>query len=463
MRIPDEVIKELESIVGQENVSTEPAELICYSRDFSFIDVREETLPDVVVWPTTTEQIARIVKLANERRIPVVPRGAGTGECGGAMPIKGGIVLDLFKMNKVLEINTKDMWVLVEPGIVGDKLNAILAKHGFFLPPLPASSEMSTIGGNVATNAAGYRTVKYGSFRNWVMGLEVVLPNGKVIWVGSKTRKTSSGYSLTKLFVGSEGTLGVFTKIMLRIHPLPESRMVLTAHYDTIDKACLTIMDVMAGNIFPSAAEIMDRTSIEAVIRYGIELPKSAAIVIIELDGYKRDVERRLVALKEIVKKNEALGTSIGVAEEEQARLWKGRKAITPALASIKPNVIDEDICVPVSRLLDLFKGIEGISKELNIDIATYGHAGDGDLHPDILFDKRRPEEVERAISAVGRLRELTVELGGTITGEHGIGIRRAEWMYLEHTKEEIEVMKAIKAAIDPNNIMNPGKIFPRG
>lgn len=461
MSPPQEIIRKLEEIVGPENVSVEPAELICYARDFSFIDVKTRSLPDAVVWPTSTEQVAGIVKLANELKIPVIPRGAGTGECGGAMPVKGGIVVDLFKMSRVIELNKVDMWVLVEPGIVGDELNKFLSKHGFFYPPVPASSEMATIGGNVATNAAGYRTVKYGSTSRWVMALEVVLPSGEVIWTGSKTRKTSSGYDLTRLFVGSEGTLGIFTKIMLRIHPLPECRTVLTAHYDSIDDACKTVMDIMSGRIFPSAVEIMDRMSIQAVINYGVELPRAEAIVIVELDGDRDDVERRMKTVKEVLERNRALGVSAGVTEEEQNRLWRGRKSITPALASIKPNVIDEDVCVPVSRLLELFKGIEEISRNLGVDIATYGHAGDGNLHPDILFDKRNPEEVEKAVEAVKMIRGLTIKLGGTITGEHGIGLRRAPSLSMEHSAEAIEAMKALKMALDPNNIMNPGKIFP--
>ncbi len=461
MGAPANLISSLEEIVGPENVSTEPAELICYARDFSFIDVETRSLPDVVVWPTSTRQVAEIVRLANEFKMPIIPRGAGTGECGGAMPVTGGIVVDLFKMDRIIEFNKADMWVLVEPGIVGDKLNMFLAKHGFFYPPVPASSEMSTIGGNVATNAAGYRTVKYGSTSRWVMALEVVLPNGKVIWTGSRTRKTSSGYDLTRLFVGSEGTLGIFTKVMLRIHPLPECRVVLTAHYPSIDDACRTVIDIMSGRILPSAVEIMDRMSIQAVINYGVELPSAEAIVIVELDGGREEVEGRIELVKEVFRRNNALGVDIGVTEEEQKRLWKGRKSITPALASIKPNVIDEDICVPVSKLLELFKGIGEISRELAIDIATYGHAGDGNLHPDVLFDKRKPEEVEKAVEAVKRMRKLTLRLGGTITGEHGIGLRRASSLPMEHSPEALEAMKAIKKALDTNNIMNPGKIFP--
>lgn len=454
------IAKKIEEIVGRENLSTEFTERFCYSRDFSFIDVEAEIMPDVIVWPTSVEQVTQIVKLANQFKIPVVPRGAGTGEHGGAMPIKGGILLDFTKMNKILEIDEENMTCLVEPGIVGDNLSRVLAKHGFFLPPMTASSEACTVGGNAANNSAGYRTVKYGSYRNWVLGLEVVLPNGNVIWTGAKTRKSSSGYDLTRLFVGSEGTLGIFTKIRLRIHPLPECRKVFLAFYNNVNDASKTIVKIMASKIFPSSAEIMDKTSIEAVTRYGIKLPKIGGMVIVELDGNEKDVMERIEQVRNIALQYGAIDTRVGVSAKEDEELWKARKSVTPAFALIRPNVIDEDIAVPVTKLPELFQRIEQLSKELNIDIATYGHAGDGDLHPDILFDQRDSDEVKRAIIAVDKLREITIDLGGTITGEHGIGLRRAPALKMEHSEEEINVMRLIKRVIDPNNIMNPGKIF---
>ena len=454
------IVKRIEEIVGQENLSTELIERFCYSRDFSFVDVEPEVMPDVIVWPTLVEQVSQIVKLANQYELPVVPRGAGTGEHGGAMPIRGGMLLDFTKMNKILEIDQENMTCLVEPGVVLDRLDFVLSKDGFFLPPTPASSGACTIGGCVANNSAGYRTVKYGSFRNWVLALEVILPNGDIIWTGSSTRKTSSGYDLTRLFVGSEGTLGIFTKIRLRIHPLPECRKVFLAFYNNLDDASEAIVKIMASKIFPSSAEIMDRISIEAVARYGIKLPKIGGMTIIELDGGEKDVMERLELVKDITLQCGATETRVGASAEEDAKLWRARKSVTPAFASIKPNVIDEDIAVPVTKLPELFKRIEQLSEELKIDIATYGHAGDGNLHPDILFDQRNPDEVKRAIMAVGKLREITMDLGGTLTGEHGIGLRRAQAMTMEHSDKEINVMRLIKRALDPNNIINPGKMY---
>jgi glycolate oxidase len=291
------------------------------------------------------------------------------------------------------------------------------------------------------------------------MGLEVVLPDGEVTWTGSKTRKTSTGYDLIHLFVGSEGTLGVFTKIRLRIHPLPETRKVFLAYFNNINDACLTIVDVMKSRLYPSSAEIMDKTSIKAVKKYGVPLLERNAMVIIELDGSEIDVKERLKLVEEIVLARGATETRVGASAEEDEELWKGRKEVTPAFAALKPNVIDEDIAIPVSRLPELFERIQKLSKELNIEIATYGHAGDGNLHPDILFDKRDPDETDRAILAVEKLREITIDLGGTITGEHGIGIRRASSMRMEISEEALSIMRKIKRVLDPNNIMNPGKM----
>ncbi len=458
-QIPD-LVKEIEGIVGADSLSTDSTERFCYSRDFSFIDVEPEVMPDVIVWPTSSQQVSQIVRLANQFRVPVVPRGAGTGEHGGAMPIRGGILLDFTKMNKILEIDEANMTCLVEPGVVVDDLGRALAKRGFFLPPSPASSEACTVGGNVANNSAGYRTVKYGSYRNWVLALEVVLPNGEIIWTGSKTRKTSSGYDLTRLFVGSEGTLGIFTGIRLRIHPLPECRKVFLAFYNNVDDASETIVKIMASKIFPSSAEIMDKTSIEAVARYGIKLPKIGGMVVVELDGSEKEVVERLELVRKVALECGAIETRVGASAQEDEELWRARRSVTPAFASIEPNVIDEDIAVPVTNLPELFRRIERLSKELDIEIATYGHAGDGNLHPDILFDQRDPDEVKRAIMAVGKLREITIELGGTLTAEHGIGLRRAQAMTMEHTDEEMNVMRSIKRALDPNDIMNPGKMY---
>jgi len=450
----------ISDFLTEDEFSLELAERYCYVKDVSPIDVSVETLPDVIVWPKTSEQVSNLVKVASEMSIPVIPRGAGSGEAGGSMPVEGGVVIDFTFMKNVLNLDEKNLTCLVEPGIVCDDLNFILKKKGFFLPPVPASSEMATIGGCVANNAGGYRTVKYGSFKNWVMELEVVLPDGDIIRTGAKTRKSSSGYDLTRLYVGSEGTLGVFTKILLRIHPLPQCIRLLTATFDDIIDACDMAVELMSGDIMPSAVEIMDHLSIEAVRNFGVELPRCDSILIVELDGLEVDVEQRLERVRKTALDHKANEVNVGTSEEEINALWKGRKSITPALVAIKPNIIDEDIAVPVANAPELFRHIKKISEDLDIDIATYGHVGDGNLHPDILFDKRNPEEIEKAFRAVEMLREATLSLDGTVTAEHGIGLRRKKYLEMEYGEKEVKIMNQIKLALDPKNIMNPKKIL---
>ena len=458
-----QLVERIKDFLSEDEFSTELAERYTYAKDVSPLDVSGDVLPDVVVWPKTTEQVSSLVKVASEMSVPVVPRGAGSGESGGAMPVEGGVVLDLTFMKKVLKLDAKNLTCLVEPGIVCDDLNFFLRKKGFFLPPVPASSEMATIGGCVANNAGGYRTVKYGSFKNWVMELEVVLPDGDIIRTGAKTRKSSAGYDLTRLYVGSEGTLGIFTKILLRVHPLPPCVRLLTATFDDIQDACGMAVELMSSDIIPSAVEIMDRLSIEAVRNYGVELPRCNAILIVELDGLEVDVDQRMEQVRKIALGQNASEVSIGTSEKEINALWKGRKSITPALVAIKPNIIDEDIAVPVSNVPELFKQLKKISEELGLQIATYGHVGDGSLHPDILFDQRNPEETERAFKSVEMLREATLSLDGTITAEHGIGLRRKKYLEKEYGPKELEIMRRIKRALDPKNIMNPKKILDFG
>ncbi len=457
------LVERIKEFFTEDEFSTELAERFAYAKDVSPLDVSADVLPDVVVWPRTSEQVSNLVKVASEMSVPVVPRGAGSGESGGSMPVEGGVVLDLTFMKKVLDLDEKNLTCLVEPGIVCDDLNLFLKKKGFFLPPVPASSEMATIGGCVANNSGGYRTVKYGSFKNWVMELEVVLPDGDIIRTGAKTRKSSSGYDLTRLYVGSEGTLGIFTKILLRVHPLPQCIRLVTATFDDIIKACDMTVELMSSDIIPSAVEIMDRLSIEAVRNYGVKLPRCDSFLIVELDGFEADVEQRVERVRKMALDCGADEVSVGTSEDEINALWKGRKSITPALVAIKPSIIDEDVAVPVANVPDLFKRLVKIAKDLDIEIATYGHVGDGSLHPDILFDKRNPEEVKKAFRAIEMLREATLSLDGTVTAEHGIGLRRKKYLELEYGSKEVEIMGRIKRALDPKNIMNPKKILDLG
>jgi len=450
--------KQLKQIVGAENVSTEHADLLCYSRDAS----ENVGMPDVVVWPSDTHQVSEIMKLANELRVPLTPRGAGTCLSGGPIPARAGILLVLTRMRGILEIDIANLQVLAECGIVWQDLNNALAPYKLFLPPDPASGEACTIGGCVAECSGGVRAVKYGTFRDWVLGLQVVLPNGEVIETGAKTRKCVSGYDLTRLFVGSEGTLGVVTRVRLRIFPLPQYRLVMTAYFDSLESAGKAIFHVMTSDLIPSAAELMDRYTVEAVSKYmNMKFPECAALAIFEFDGSSLgEMKTRMRRASKLCEREKATKIDVSETREESDRLWRARKSSGPALATLKPSSLHEDVTVPTSRIPEMLKRIEQIAQKHNLLIPTFGHVGDGNLHPIILYDERIPDEVKRSEEATDDIFRTALELGGTLSGEHGIGLSKARYFSVEHTSSEIEVMRKIKTALDPNNILNPGKIW---
>ena len=451
------LVRALEDIVGPENVSADPVELLCYARDAS----ESFGLPDVVVWPRTTEEVSAILRLANERKVPVTPRGAGTCLSGGPVPVRGGILMILTRMNRILEVDVEDMLVLVEPGVVWADLNRALEPYGLFLPPDPASGSVCTIGGCIAENAGGVRAVKYGTLRDWVQALEVALPTGEVLWTGSRARKWVSGYDLVRLFVGSEGTLGVITKALLRVFPRPRHTAVMSAFAPELEDAGRAVFYVMSRGLMPSAVEIMDAPTLEAVSKYaGMEFPTCEAMLIFEFDGFTQaDVRARLREARKLCEASN-LRVEVTSSEAEAARIWHARKSASPALARLRPSSIHEDITVPVSKVATALVRIREISRELGVLIATFGHAGDGNLHPVILFDERDEDEARRALEAAEAVCRTALELGGTLTGEHGIGMSKARFFPLEHGPTAIKVMKAIKAALDPNGILNPGKMW---
>ena len=457
MPVDERLLRALEDIVGPENMTVDPVELLCYARDAS----ENFALPDVVVWPRSTEQVSAILKLANEHKVPVTPRGAGTCLSGGPVPIRGGILMVMTRMNRILEVDVEDMLALVEPGVIWQELNDAVAPYGLFLPPDPASGSVCTIGGCIAENAGGVRAVKYGTFRDWVQALEVVLPTGEVIWTGARTRKCVSGYDLVRLFVGSEGTLGVITKILLRLFPKPRHRAVMSAFAPTLEAAGKAVYYVMSKGLVPSAAEIMDKHTLEAVSKYaGMEFPECEAMLIFEFDGFTQaDVRARL---REARKLCEASRLSVKVAETEaeEAEIWRARKSASPALARLRPSSMHEDATVPTSKVAEMLVRIQQIAEHHGVLIATFGHAGDGNLHPVILFDERDPDEAERARRAAEDIFRAALELGGTLTGEHGIGLSKAPFFGLEHQPAELKILRAIKRALDPNGILNPGKIW---
>ncbi len=454
----DERIKKaLIDIVGEKNYTDLLIDLVSYSYDAS----EHHHRPDCGVWVETPEQVSEILKLANRETIPVIPRGGATGLTGMAVPHRGGIILDLNHMNKILKISIEDRLAIVQPGVVYADLEKALDAYGFFFPPDPASGKVSTLGGNVATNAGGVKGAKYGTTRDYVLGLQVVLPDGRIMRTGSRTMKSVSGYDLTKLFVGSEGTLGVVTEIIFKVNPKTTSASTALATFDNLEDAGHAVSQIMYSGIIPSVLEILGREAIMAINQNTeLDLPEVDAILLAETDGYTHEeTEYQLAKVIDVFHKNNAKEVKKAKSANEAAELWQARKSAYGVLARIKTNFVLEDVTVPMAKIADLLKGIRAISEKHNIMIATYGHAGDGNLHPQILFDGYDPEQVKSQEAASEDLFKLTIKLGGTLTGEHGIGLQKAPYMTLEHDPVAMAVMRSIKKMFDPNNILNPGKM----
>lgn len=443
-------------IVGIENFTDQLEELVPYSYDASMNVHR----PEGAIWPETTEQVSKIVQLANEEKIPIIPRGAGTSLSGGVIPIRGGIIVDLSKMNRIIEISIENRYARVQAGVVCDLLNRELSKHSFVFPPDPASSSVATIGGNVATNAGGIKGAKYGTTRDYVLGLQVVLPTGEVMHTGSYTMKCVSGYDLSRLFVGSEGTLGIVTEATLKINPLPRHAMTAVATFSRLEDAGNAIFQTMTSGILPSVMEIMDQVTLRSIKENtDIDLPDAEAMILTETDGFTwEEVEAQMEVILKIFNRNHPIEIKTAKDEKDRVNLWKARKSAYATLARVSNSFVLDDVTVPISRIPDLLIGIQEISKKYDIVVATFGHAGDGNLHPQILYDEYDPEQVERMEKAEAEIFHLAISLNGTLSGEHGIGLSKANYMGLEHDPVEMTLMKKIKKTLDPNNIMNPGK-----
>jgi glycolate oxidase len=455
--LDERIKKTLIGIAGRENVSEALVDRINCSQDFS----EYRHLPEGTVWPTTTEQVSAVLRLAHQEKIPVTPRGAGTGATGMAVPCRGGIVLDLVRMNRILKISIEDRLAVVQPGVVYADLQRALGRFGFFFPPDPASGKVATLGGNVATNAGGIKGAKYGTTKDYVLGLEVVLPDGRVVRTGSNCMKSVSGYELTQLFVGSEGTLGVITEIRLKISPLPTASSTGLAAFDRLRDAGQAVTQIMYSGIIPSVCEILDRQTINLLIRHTeVNLPPSEAIILVETDGYTpAETEFQMHKIIEVFQKNRAVQIKQAASAAEAENLWSARKSLGGVIMRFKPNFLVEDVTVPMSRITDLLEGIEAIGRRYALDLVTFGHAGDGNLHPHIMYDGANPEEVNRVHLAAADLFRLTCQLGGTLTGEHGIGLSKASFLPLEHDPVALEMMRALKRVFDPQNILNPGKM----
>jgi len=455
--LDDAIKRALMDIVGQENFTDHLIDLVSYTYDASDHDHR----PEVAVWPNTAEQVSKILILANEQRFPVTARGAGTGLAGGAVPTRGGLVLDMCRMNKILDIRIADRLAVVQPGVVYADLERALAPHGFFFPPDPASGKACTLGGNVATNAGGIRGAKYGVTRDYVMGLEVVLPDGRIMRTGSRCMKSVSGYDLTRLFVGSEGTLGVVTEITLKINPKPQSFDTSLAYFASLRDAGQAVTDIMHSGIIPSVLEVLDDNAVRVLREQtSIEMPDVAAIILVETDGYTQaEASYQMTKIIEVFKKNKATHIRRADSADEAEELWRARKSIGSAASGIGTNSVSEDVTVPMSKVPDLLTGISAVVKNYGLPFVIFGHAGDGNLHPKILYDRSDPEQVTGVARAVDEIFKLTCDLGGTLTGEHGIGLAKAPYMNLEHDQVAMDLMRSLKRLFDPNNILNPGKM----
>lgn len=457
--LSESLIKEFKAIVGDENVFDNEADRQCYSYDSAVLDA---VVPALVVRPTETAQIGLVVKLCNENGLPITVRGAGTNLSGGTIPDpRDGVVILTNGLTKILEINEQDLYAVVQPGVVTAKFAAEVAKRGLFYPPDPGSQAVSTIAGNVAENAGGLRGLKYGVTKDYVMGIEFFDVNGGLVKTGSRTVKCVTGYNLAGLMAASEGTLGVFSEIILKLVPPPRASKAMMAVFDDINKASEAVAGIIAAHVVPCTLEFMDQASIRYVEDYTkAGLPVNAeAILLIEVDGHPGQVEDDAARVEQVLK---STGAEIKVAKdaEEKFKLWEARRNALPALARAKPTTVLEDATVPRSQIPAMVKAINEIATKYQIDIGTFGHAGDGNLHPTILCDRRDKKEFERVEHAVDEIFDVALSLKGTLSGEHGIGMAKSKWMEKETSKATIDFSLNMKRAIDPKNILNPGKII---
>ncbi len=462
-----QIKQELVRLLGKDKVLTQDLDLLYYSYDSSFLTKLEPAPPNAVVFPKSTEDVQKVVKFAYENQINIVPRGAGTGETGGCIAVQGGIVLDLSTWNEIVEIDMRNMQVIVSPGVIHAALNNELAKYNLFFPPDPGSSMMCTIGGMVANNASGLRAVKYWATEPYILGLEVVMPNGDVIITGGmKARciKNVSGINLTKLMVGSEGILGIVTRIRLRCFPKPKARGIAMAVFDNLDDAPATVMDVYQAGILPSGIEILDSSAIKAVndFKPEIKLPDAEAILLFEVDGNPPSVEYEGQVIQEVAGRK-ARTVEWATEPKRMTELWEGRSVTAAASARVRPDgsriFAGEDISVPISRVADTLRALRNLADQHGIQIVNYGHIGDGNVHTAPVINPEIPEEVEKVIKFVDEVHLLAIEMNGSTTGEHGVGAVRRAYAGLEHGKA-VEYMRKIKEAFDPAGIMNPGKVF---
>jgi len=455
--LPDSLDHALARLLGEEAWRTDEATRRAHGED----DSRQWAMPDAVAFPRDATQVAAIVRACREHRVAIVARGAGTGTTGAAVPFAGGVVVSLARMNRIVDIRAADRCVVVEPGVLNGDLQQALIPHGLFWPPDPSSAAISSVGGNLATNAGGPRAVKYGASRDNVLGLVAVTGTGEIIRCGGAYTKDATGYDLTHLIVGSEGTLALIVEATLKLTPRPRAQAGLRALYRDAAGAAAAVSRVMAQPMVPAMLEFMDRSAIALLRHNGSDVPEAGAMLLIEADGDEDTLPFALQALAVAAEGEGLLSLDVAADGIARDRLWAARKALSPALRTIKPGKINEDVVVPVSRIPALVAGMEALATECALPIVVFGHAGNGNLHVNIMYDDQDADETARARGALPRVFALVLALEGTLSGEHGIGVAKRDFMAQAFDAATLATMRAVKAALDPEGILNPGKVLP--
>ena len=453
------MLKQLASIVGENALLTDPGDCWPYGYDNS----RRHALPLAVVFAVSHEQVVAIVRLCNCHLVALTPRGAGTGTTGATVPDQGGVVLSLERMNRILKIDPANRTARVEPGVTNLALQQALSRYGFFWPPDPTSAAVCTLGGNLAYNSAGPRAVKYGTPRENTLGLHAVTGDGQEFRTGVVTSKGVVGYDLTRLIIGSEGTLAIITEAVLKLTPLAETKATLQASYRSIHSAAAAVSAIMAQPVTPCALEFMDRAAIEMVRSFsGLDLaPETGALLMIEVDGPAHSLKQSVAAIEAAATVDGLISVRNSSTPEEVELLWNTRKSLSPALRNVAPKKINEDVVVPVSRIPDLIDGLEQLAREYSIRIVNFGHAGNGNIHVNLLANPDNEAEMERAMACLDATFDLVLKLEGTLSGEHGVGLEKRDFIDREIEPVTLELMRGIKSRFDPNGILNPGKLLP--
>jgi len=457
-KITEQIKQELTVILSDIRVMDRPEELASYSYD-AFL---EEAMPELVVFPLTTQEVSGIMKIAHAHKLPVTARGAGTSVCGAPIPLHGGIVVCFSKMDQVLEINTRDRYAVVQPGVVNAQLQKALAPSGFFYPPDPGSIATSTLGGNIAQNAGGPRCLKYGVTMDYILGLEVVMADGKIVRFGSKNVKDVTGYKMAALFCGSEGTLGLVTEAIFKVVPKPETTRTLMVNFTDLDDTANAVSDIIGSGILPVAMELMDKFTLNAIedsANLGLDR-KAAGSLLIEIDGVAEACEKETAKIIEHLKSNNAARIDEAATPEDQARLWTARRSAYGVFAKLAPDILSEDVTVPVSQVPEMIRRIVAIAKKYHLTVGVLAHAGDGNMHPLVPADRNNTQEWERVEKAFDEIFQAAANLGGTLSGEHGIGLAKGKYLPLVMNQDSVDVMAAVKSSLDPLGILNPGKFI---